>query len=109
MTPVFGHHSSLPLLTLRGSSSLVVPLDWLNRLINLRREICLSLGVDSPSEVLFLTDLLPEAEAAKLAGVRAVLSVRPGNEPLPDVSVAAGHGFSLHGGGGGGCDGLPMS
>ncbi|CAN0529966.1 unnamed protein product, partial [Ectocarpus sp. 12 AP-2014] len=48
------------------------------------REICLFLGVDSPSEVLFLTDLLAEAEAAKLAGVRAVLSVRPGNEPLPD-------------------------
>ncbi|CAN0335185.1 unnamed protein product, partial [Ectocarpus sp. 13 AM-2016] len=47
-------------------------------------EICLFLGVDSPSEVLFLTDLLAEAEAAKLAGVRAVLSVRPGNEPLPD-------------------------
>eukprot|EP00903_Cladosiphon_okamuranus_P013426 g12506.t1 len=47
------------------------------------REICLSLGVDSPSEVLFLTDLIAEAEAAKIANVRAVLSVRPGNEPLP--------------------------
>ncbi|CAN0022087.1 unnamed protein product, partial [Hapterophycus canaliculatus] len=48
------------------------------------REICLSLGVDSPSEILFLTDLIHEAEAAKLANLRAVLSVRPGNEPLPD-------------------------
>ena len=51
------------------------------------REICLSLGVDSPSEVLFLTDLIAEAEAAKLADVRTVLSVRPGNDPLPAVSV----------------------
>lgn len=49
-------------------------------------EICLSLGVDDPSEVLFVTDLLPEAEAARLAKVRVALSVRPGNAPLPEVS-----------------------
>ncbi|CAN0118539.1 unnamed protein product [Scytosiphon promiscuus] len=48
------------------------------------REICLSLGVDSPSEILFLTDLIHEAAAAKLANLRVVVSVRPGNDPLPD-------------------------
>lgn len=62
-------------------------------------EICLSLGVDSPSEVLFLTDLIAEAEAAKLANVRTVLSVRPGNDPLPAVSAVPpkeGVGGGLH-------------
>lgn len=51
-----------------------------------RREIALSLGIDNPSEVLFVTDLLPEAEAARRAGLRTVLSIRPGNTPLPEVS-----------------------
>lgn len=66
--------------------------------------------MDSPSEVLFLTDLVEEAKAAKRAGVHAVLSVRPGNEPLPDVSVLPVTFFFLlfcYGGGGG--DGLPLS
>ncbi|KAL3680468.1 hypothetical protein R1sor_023424 [Riccia sorocarpa] len=51
-------------------------------------EICLSVGVDSPSDVLFATDVLAEAVAAKEAGVNAVLMLRPGNAPLP-----ADHGF----------------
>lgn len=52
------------------------------------REIALSLGVDDPSEILFITDLLAEAEAARRSGLRAILSVRPGNSPLPEVSQA---------------------
>lgn len=52
------------------------------------RDIALSLGVDSPSEILFATDALGEALAAKAAGWQAVLVCRPGNKPLPP-----GHGF----------------
>ncbi|KAG1666539.1 hypothetical protein FOA52_014436 [Chlamydomonas sp. UWO 241] len=54
------------------------------------KEIALSLGCDSPSELLFATDVLAEAEAAKAAGWQAVLVVRPGNKALPD-----GHGFRV--------------
>jgi 2,3-diketo-5-methylthio-1-phosphopentane phosphatase/methylthioribulose-1-phosphate dehydratase len=39
-------------------------------------------------EALFLTDLLTEAQAARAAGMDAVLMLRPGNMPLP-----ANHGF----------------
>ena len=52
------------------------------------RDIALSLGVDSPSELLFATDVLGEAVAARAAGWQAVLVSRPGNKAL-----AAGHGF----------------
>ena len=45
-------------------------------------------GAASPSEVLFVTDVLAEAVAAREAGMRAVISVRPGNAPL-----AEDHGF----------------
>jgi hypothetical protein len=54
------------------------------------REIALSLGVDHPSEILFATDALAEAQAAQAAGWRAVLVERPGNKALP-----AGHGFRV--------------
>lgn len=54
------------------------------------KEIALALGVDSPSELLFATDVLAEAQAAKEAGWNAVLVVRPGNKPLPE-----GHGFRV--------------
>ena len=47
------------------------------------KEISLSLGVDSGDEVLFATDILAEAVAAKEAGWNAVLVSRPGNKPLP--------------------------
>lgn len=50
---------------------------------NSYREIVMSLGVDSPEEILFVTDIIEEAQAAKEAGLHAVLSVRPGNAPLP--------------------------
>ncbi|KAF8025826.1 hypothetical protein BT93_F2606 [Corymbia citriodora subsp. variegata] len=51
-------------------------------------EISESLGVDKPSEVLFLTDVYQEAVAAKNAGLQVIVSVRPGNAPLPE-----NHGF----------------
>ncbi|GLI61323.1 hypothetical protein VaNZ11_003680, partial [Volvox africanus] len=52
--------------------------------------IALSLGTDSPDDILFATDSLAEAQAATGAGWRAVLVQRPGNKALPE-----GHGFRL--------------
>lgn len=46
-------------------------------------EIVSHLGVDSPSDILFVTDIIEEAQAAHAAGLQAVLSVRPGNATLP--------------------------
>jgi hypothetical protein len=54
------------------------------------RNIALSLGVDSPEEVLFATDNILEAQAAAEAGWQVVLADRPGNKPLP-----AGHAFAV--------------
>ncbi|XP_024017934.1 probable bifunctional methylthioribulose-1-phosphate dehydratase/enolase-phosphatase E1 isoform X2 [Morus notabilis] len=51
-------------------------------------EIAQSLGVDKPSEILFVTDVFQEAVAAKAAGLEVIVSVRPGNGPLPE-----NHGF----------------
>ncbi|KAF6155857.1 hypothetical protein GIB67_039188 [Kingdonia uniflora] len=51
-------------------------------------EISQSVGVDKPSEILFLTDIYEEAVAAKAAGLEAIISTRPGNGALPD-----NHGF----------------
>ncbi|KAM7251983.1 hypothetical protein ACFE04_023866 [Oxalis oulophora] len=51
-------------------------------------EISESLGVDKASEILFVTDVYQEAIAAKAAGLEVIVSVRPGNGPLPD-----NHGF----------------
>ncbi|CAK9093839.1 Probable bifunctional methylthioribulose-1-phosphate dehydratase/enolase-phosphatase E1 [Includes: Methylthioribulose-1-phosphate dehydratase (MTRu-1-P dehydratase) [Durusdinium trenchii] len=50
-------------------------------------EIALSMGIN-PSEGLFCTDVLGEAQAARKAGWQAVLLKRPGNAPLPES-----HGF----------------
>ncbi len=47
--------------------------------------IALSLGVDSPSEILFATDSTAEAAAAAVAGWRVVLAHRPGNAALPET------------------------
>ncbi|XP_040990040.1 probable bifunctional methylthioribulose-1-phosphate dehydratase/enolase-phosphatase E1 isoform X2 [Juglans microcarpa x Juglans regia] len=47
-------------------------------------EISESVGVDKPSEVLFVTDVYQEAEAAKAAGLEVIVSIRPGNGPLPE-------------------------
>lgn len=49
------------------------------------KEIVQSLNVNSGEEVLFVTDVIEEAQAAKAAGLDVVLSVRPGNKPLPDT------------------------
>ncbi|XP_050218822.1 probable bifunctional methylthioribulose-1-phosphate dehydratase/enolase-phosphatase E1 [Mercurialis annua] len=51
-------------------------------------EISESVGVDKPSEILFVTDVVQEAVAAKGAGLQAVISIRPGNAPLLE-----NHGF----------------
>lgn len=51
-------------------------------------EIAESLGVDDPSEILFVTDVYAEAAAAKAAGLEVIISIRPGNQPLPE-----NHGF----------------
>lgn len=51
-------------------------------------EITNSLGVDKPSQILFVTDVYQEATAAKAAGLEVVISIRPGNGPLPE-----NHGF----------------
>lgn len=51
-------------------------------------EISQSVGVDKPSQILFVTDIYQEAVAAKAAGLEVVISVRPGNAPLPE-----NHGF----------------
>ncbi len=42
-----------------------------------------------PGGIVFVSDSLEELEAARAAGLEAVLSVRPGNAPVP-----AGHGFA---------------
>lgn len=41
-----------------------------------------SLGANDPSEILFVTDIIEEAYAAKEAGMDAILSNRPGNAPF---------------------------
>ncbi|CAO2144130.1 unnamed protein product [Urochloa humidicola] len=51
-------------------------------------EIAQSLGVDNPSQILFITDVFQEAIAAKNAGFEVVISTRPGNAPIPE-----NHGF----------------
>ena len=47
------------------------------------QQIFLSLGADKPDEILFVTDIIEEAYAAKEAGLQAILSNRPGNAPFP--------------------------
>lgn len=42
-----------------------------------------ALGED-PKDILFLTDIVQEAEAARDAGFQTVILARPGNGPLTD-------------------------
>eukprot|EP01041_Mallomonas_annulata_P003082 gene3082-6043_t len=59
------------------------------------KEILLTLGVEHASDALFVTDIIQEAEAARTAGMHAVLSVRPGNAVLPvSHSFPVIHSFS---------------
>lgn len=53
-------------------------------------EIAASLAVDSAEEILFATDIVEEAQAAKAAGWECVLVNRPGNKALP-----SDHGFPV--------------
>jgi len=54
-------------------------------------EILLSLGADAPGEILFVTDILEEAQAARQAGLDCIISSRPGNAPL----ASGDHGFQV--------------
>ena len=47
------------------------------------KDIALSIGVDSPSQILFATDNILEGQAAKEAGWQVAMTVRPGNKALP--------------------------
>ena len=47
------------------------------------RNIALFLGVDAPQDIVFATDNILEARAARAAGWRVVVADRPGNKPLP--------------------------
>ncbi|XP_017971558.1 PREDICTED: probable bifunctional methylthioribulose-1-phosphate dehydratase/enolase-phosphatase E1 2 isoform X4 [Theobroma cacao] len=51
-------------------------------------EILQTVGVDRPADMLFVTDRFQEAEAARAAGLEVIISIRPGNGPLPQ-----NHGF----------------
>ncbi|EOX99449.1 Bifunctional methylthioribulose-1-phosphate dehydratase/enolase-phosphatase E1 2, putative [Theobroma cacao] len=51
-------------------------------------EILRTVGVDRPADMLFVTDRFQEAEAARAAGLEVIISIRPGNGPLPQ-----NHGF----------------
>lgn len=51
-------------------------------------EILRTVGVDKPADMLFITDVLQEAVAARAAGLEAIISIRPGNGTLPE-----NHGF----------------
>lgn len=53
-------------------------------------EIASSLAVDSADEILFATDIVEEAQAAKAAGWQCVLVTRAGNKALP-----SDHGFPV--------------
>lgn len=48
------------------------------------KEIIQSLGVDAASQIMFITDVTEEADAAVLAGMQSVVSVRPGNADISD-------------------------
>ncbi|XP_052177379.1 probable bifunctional methylthioribulose-1-phosphate dehydratase/enolase-phosphatase E1 2 isoform X2 [Diospyros lotus] len=52
-------------------------------------EILQTVGVDRPADVLFVTNVMQEAEAASAAGLEVKISIRPGNGPL-----AENHGFT---------------
>ncbi len=60
-------------------------------------EIALSLGgVTQPNEVLFVTDMIAEAIAAEAAGLRVLLSDRPGNIPVDQQLLSLSKPNSQH-------------
>jgi len=46
------------------------------------RKIAETMGL-SPEEILFVSDVVVELDAARQAGMQSLLSIRPGNEPQP--------------------------
>jgi methylthioribulose-1-phosphate dehydratase/2,3-diketo-5-methylthio-1-phosphopentane phosphatase len=50
-------------------------------------EIALSVGAEKPTDVLFATDSLGEAAAASAAGIRVIVTDRPGNNALPEDGI----------------------
>ena len=56
-------------------------------------QIAANIGVD-PGTCLFLTDNHEEAVAAREAGMKVVISVRPGNHPLPPHDFTTVHSFT---------------
>ncbi|CAN7047996.1 hypothetical protein IGI04_025789 [Brassica rapa subsp. trilocularis] len=48
------------------------------------KEITETLGVDDPSEIIFVTDVYQEATAAKTAGLEAIILILPGNVSFPE-------------------------
>ncbi|KAL7215946.1 hypothetical protein ACSBR1_027985 [Camellia fascicularis] len=51
-------------------------------------EILRTVGVDRPADMLFVTNIVQEAESARAAGLEVMISIRPGHRPLPE-----NHGF----------------
>jgi len=56
------------------------------------RRISRSVGL-SADAIMFLSDSLPELDAARAAGMHVRLVIRPGNAPLPGYDSEALHGF----------------
>lgn len=48
---------------------------------------------EPPSQILFLSDVVPELDAARAAGMRTILTVRPGNAPQPPNDHPVVHSF----------------
>ncbi|HLM23772.1 MAG TPA: acireductone synthase [Pyrinomonadaceae bacterium] len=48
------------------------------------RRIAEAIGLE-PEQILFISDVVAELDAAKEAGMKIVLSIRPGNAPQPNV------------------------
>jgi enolase-phosphatase E1 len=57
-------------------------------------KIAEAIGTD-PGEILFLTDNLDEARAAREASMKVVITVRPGNHDLPDHDFDTVKSFAL--------------
>ncbi len=56
------------------------------------RRIAAALQVP-PEEILFVSDVVAELDAAQTAGLQTALSLRPGNRPQPSNSYSAVHSF----------------
>lgn len=57
------------------------------------REIAAAMEFD-PNEIVFISDVVSELEAATEAGMKALLSIRPGNPPQPITQITQIDGFN---------------